>query len=439
MAVKGLFGTHVRVTRLGLTAAFLSLLLLPLGIGSAQATTTPTCPTGTQPSTTSASWVCAPQMDTKVSDGSIAAGGSVTDTLTLSGWSGNDSSPGGTVTFWLCGPGQTAAGCGGGGTQVGDPVPTQDRDGGTTATSPPASPAAPGIYCFRADYQPGPNEPFAAASHTNDTSECFSVTGRPKIGIEIVKGGPEFAHVGDTITYTFDVRTTTSRPLHDVTVSDPRCDTAPKLVSGDDGDGLLEPGEDWSYTCTHLVTKHDPDPLPNTATVTGTSGCGCTTTDTSSHTVDLIHPKIDIVKTVDPKSGHPGDQVTYTYRVTNTGDTTLYHVVVVDDVLGHIGTIKELAPGETVELTETYTLPSHGESVKNVATASGSDALGLTVDGDAAAIVAIVAATGSTSPSPSGGTAFTGSNATPLAALAGGLGLLGLLGLAVGRRRSTEA
>ncbi len=428
------------MTRLGLATTFLSLLLLPLGIASAQATTAPppTCPSGTQLSATSAHVVCAPDVETKVSDSSIKAGDTVTDTASLSGWSGDDGTPGGLVTFWLCGPEQVAAGCGGGGTQVGDPVATEDQDGGTTATSSEATPTEPGIYCFRADYQPGPNEPFAATSHTNDTSECFTVTGRPKIGIEIIKGGPKLAHVGDTITYTFDVRVTTSRPLSDVTVTDPLCDEAPVLVSGDDGDGILQPGEDWSYTCTHLVTKSDPDPLPNTATVTGKDTCGCTATDTDEHTVDLIHPKIDIVKTVDPKNGHPGDEVTYSYTVTNTGDTTLYHVVVNDDVLGHIGTIKELAPGDSVVLTKKYTLPSGVVSVKNVATVSGSDTLGLTVDSDADTIVTIVAAA-SASASTSPGTAFTGSDAAPLGALAGGLGLLGLLGLAVGRKRSREA
>jgi len=426
------------VTRLGLATTFLSLLLLPLGMAGAHATTTQTCPSGTQLSATSTHEVCAPDVETKVSDPSIKAGDTVTDTATLSGWSDDDGTPGGLVTFWLCGPENVAAGCAGGGTQVGDPVATEDADPGTTATSSAVTPTEPGMYCFRADYQPGPNEPFAAASHTNDTSECFAVTGRPKIGIEIIKGGPKLAHVGDTITYTFHVRVTTSRPLNDITVTDPLCDEAPVLVSGDDGDGILQPGEDWSYTCTHLVTKSDPDPLPNTATVTGKDTCGCTATDTDEHTVDLIHPKIEIVKTVDPKNGHPGDEVTYSYTVTNTGDTTLYHVVVNDDVLGHIGTIKELAPGDSVVLMKKYTLPSGVVSVKNVATASGSDTLGLTVASDANAVVTIVSAA-SASASTSPGTAFTGSDAAPIGALAGGLGLLGLLGLVVGRRRSREA
>ncbi|HTG46742.1 MAG TPA: hypothetical protein VK646_03710 [Actinomycetota bacterium] len=430
-----------RVRRVTLAAAFLSMLLLPLGMLRAQATTPQTCPTGTQASLTdqSRTWTCEPVLSSQVSDTTVPAGGSVSDVLSLTGWSGQDDTPGGTVTFWLCGPQGVAAGCAAGGTQVGDPVATVDGSAGTTATSDPAAPDQAGAYCFRAEYVPGQGEPFAATSHTNDTTECFTVQQAPKAGIQIVKDGPKLAHVGDTITYTFHVSATTQRPLHDVTVTDPLCNQAPKLVSGDDGDAILQPGEDWLYTCTHLVTKSDPDPLPNTATVTGTSSCGCTVTDSDSHTVDLIHPGIRIEKSADPKSGHPGDTVTYTYVVTNTGDTTLYHVVVTDDVLGTIGTISELAPGASKTLTKDYVLPAGKDTVKNVATATGHDTLGKAVDSDADAIVTIVAAASSSSSSSAPGTAFTGSNAAPLGGLAVGLGLLGLLGLAVGRRRTHEA
>ena len=192
-----------------------------------------------------------------------------------------------------------------------------------------------------------------------DSDDASITVNCPDLGIDIQKGGPTMAHVGDTITYTFDVSLTTPEPLFNVTVTDPNCNEgAPVYVSGDDGDSVLEPGETWSYTCTHLVTDEDPDPLPNTATVQGTADDGRSTTDEDSHEVDLIHPAIEIVKTVNPTSGDPGDTVTYTYVVTNTGDTTLYDVSVDDDVIGHIGDIDELAPGESVTLTKDWVLPA---------------------------------------------------------------------------------
>jgi len=267
-----------------------------------------------------------------------------------------------------------------------------------------------------------------------DSDEASIAVNCPDLGINIVKGGPTLAHVGDTVTYTFDVSLTTPEPLFDVTVTDPNCnESAPVYVSGDNGNNILEPEETWTYTCTHLVTGEDPDPLPNTATVQGTADDGRTTTDEDSHEVDLIHPAIDIVKTVNPVSGNPGDTVTYTYVVTNTGDTTLYDISVDDDVIGHIGTIAELAAGDSVTLTKDWVLPSSNVPVTNVGTATGTDVLGKTVSANDNAIVTIVEA--EHAPKPPKPTAFTGSDAMRFGLVALALLALGFLALAIGRRR----
>ncbi len=257
----------------------------------------------------------------------------------------------------------------------------------------------------------------------------------PDLGIDIVKGGPDLAHVGDTITYDFTVQLTTPEPLFDVTVTDPNCNEgAPVYVSGDDGDKILESEEVWSYTCTHVVTSEDPYPvLPNTATVKGTADDGRSTTDEDSHEVYLITPAIDIVKTVNPDSGNPGDTVTYSYEVTNTGDTTLYDVSVDDDVIGHIGDIAELAAGETVTLTKDWVLPSSPVIVTNVGTATGTDVLGKTVSANDDAVVTIVEANNPPKPPPP--TAFTGSDAARLGLVGLILLALGLGALVIGRRR----
>ncbi len=257
----------------------------------------------------------------------------------------------------------------------------------------------------------------------------------PPLGIDIVKGGPGLAHVGDTIVYTFTVQLTTPETLFDIVVSDPNCNEgAPVYVSGDDGDNALEAGEVWHYTCTHVVTQTDPDPLPNTATVQGTADDGRSASDQDSHSVDLIHPDIRIVKTVNPDSGEPGDTVTYTYVVTNTGDTTLYDISVDDDVIGHIGDIDQLAPGESATLTMDFVLPNQQGDLPlvNVGTGTGTDVLGSSVsDQDEAGVTILRAET----PPPSPPTAFTGSDAERIGLIAAGLLALGLLALALGRRR----
>jgi uncharacterized repeat protein (TIGR01451 family) len=262
----------------------------------------------------------------------------------------------------------------------------------------------------------------------------------PPIGIDIEKNGPLLAHVGDTITYNFTVQLTTPETLFDVVVSDPNCNEGAPVRGLDDppgnDDDALEPGEVWNYTCTHVVTASDPNPLPNTATVEGTADDGRSATDEDSHSVDLIHPDIRIVKTVNPQSGEPGDTVTYTYVVTNTGDTTLFDISVDDDVIGHIGDIDQLEPGESATLTADFVLPDQDVPLVNVGTATGTDVLeGSVSDDDDAGVTILRAETPPTPPPP---TAFTGSDAERIGLLAAGLLALGLLALALGRRRRSQ-
>jgi hypothetical protein len=101
------------------------------------------------------------------------------------------------------------------------------------------------------------------------------------------------AKVGDTIGYRFDVTNPGDTGLT-VTLSDARCDAStlkgPQKLAGNQDD-LLEPDEQWRYTCTHKVTASDPDPLPNTVHVTGKDKIGGpsgTVEADDSASVDLI-------------------------------------------------------------------------------------------------------------------------------------------------------
>jgi uncharacterized repeat protein (TIGR01451 family) len=270
----------------------------------------------------------------------------------------------------------------------------------------------------------------------------------PTPGIHIVKDGPATAHVGDTITYTFDVNLISGSPsLTNVTVTDPICDAGTLTgPAGDDGDSVLEQAETWGYTCTHVVTSSDPDPLPNTATAEGHSG-GTTVTDDDSHEVDIVHPAIQIQKQARPQSGSPGDEITYTYTVTNTGDVELFDISVDDDVIGHICDIASLAPGESQECTATYTIPEDSPAhIRNVAVAEGHDEWGVQVRDEDTEVIDFVLGqtiTPTTTPptkTPPGGTAFTGSSAViPLSVVALILLTAGTALLWAGRRRGRHA
>jgi ethanolamine utilization microcompartment shell protein EutS len=279
----------------------------------------------------------------------------------------------------------------------------------------------------------------ASFTTTNDGSgnASDSTTVVCPVGITLDKtteNGTTF-HVGDTVQYAFLVALASPDdvPLGNVTLTDDTgiCDSAPTFDSGDtNGNSLLDQGETWKFTCSHVVTANDPSLIHNVATVQGTSADERTVTATDDQDVTVIHPAIKIVKTVDPQSGNPGDTVTYTYVVTNVGDTTLYKISVDDDVIGHIGFIAQLDPGESVTLTKDFVLPAGNPLVKNVGTATGTDVLGEQVSDDDDAFVTIVEAENPPPP-----TAFTGSDAARLGLIAGVLVALGLLGLALGRRR----
>ena len=117
-------------------------------------------------------------------------------------------------------------------------------------------------------------------------------------------------------------------------------------VSGDIGE--FTPVEDTTYTVTNTYRE------PNTRS---------------------DDPDIRITKTADPTSANVGDEVTYTYIVTNTGDVTLSNVEVEDDKLGSIDIgSTTLAPGAVTTGTATYIIQEAdaGTTIVNIATATGN-------------------------------------------------------------------
>lgn len=118
----------------------------------------------------------------------VAAVSTATDTVNVTnGGAGLD--PAGTMTFFLCNPAQvSAAGCVSGGIQVGAVKPIVAG----AATSDPTAPLQfNGRYCWRTNFAPnvslaGVYEP---ATHTNGTTECFTVAGGatlPNTGVPIL-------------------------------------------------------------------------------------------------------------------------------------------------------------------------------------------------------------------------------------------------------------
>jgi len=269
-----------------------------------------------------------------------------------------------------------------------------------------------------------------SGARATDTASCTTdITHVP--GIAVTKTCPAQAGEGDTVTYSITVSNTGNEPLEDVTV----VDSVLGDLSSSFGD-TLGVGDSETQDFDYTIPEDGDDPLVNVVDVSGTGAdSGTTVTSTANCSIDILNPGISIVKTVSEETVAVGDTVTYTFVVKNTGDTTLFDISVDDDVLGHIGDIDVLEPGDSATLTADFVVTGTSP-IENIAIARGHDILGRVVEASDNAVVTPILPTVVTTPPP---TPFTGSDAGRLgliAALAMGIGLTVVA--ATRRRRSGE-
>jgi large repetitive protein len=212
--------------------------------------------------------------------------------------------------------------------------------------------------------------------------------------IEIVKTGTYvdnaplgIYNAGDEITYSFTVTNTGNVTLTNVTVSDPLVTVSGSPIA------ILAPGQSNSvaYTATKTLTQADINngSFTNTATVAGTPPTGPEVNDTDDDIQNFDQdPSIEIVKTGTYVDNAPlgiynaGDEITYSFTVTNTGNVTLTNVTVSDPLVTVSGSpIAILAPGQSnsVAYTATKTLTQadiNNGSFTNTATVAGTPPTG---------------------------------------------------------------
>ena len=169
----------------------------------------------------------------------------------------------------------------------------------------------------------------------NDTDDADVPLRHPDISID--KTGPASVTAGATINYNLDVKNTGDQRFAQskVVLTDPMCDATPVLASknGDTTPAFLNPGETWTYTCSHATTAATRGTIHNVGNVTGTDEAGDVVTD--SDTADTVvnagptNPAIHIVKS-GPASALAGSDVGFTLAVTNPGDQPLSNVSITD-------------------------------------------------------------------------------------------------------------
>lgn len=177
-------------------------------------------------------------------------------------------------------------------------------------------------------------------------------------------------HAGDTLSYTVVITNNGQVPLTITAMSD---SLYPNLIAAcpQAVGSVLTVGA--SFTCRYGVGAIVD--ARNVVAVSAVDGLGRPVTGSDGTYVDVLNPAITVLKTADPMSISVSGPVTYSYVVTNTGDTTLRDILVIDDIIGTIGRIPELAAGESVTLTKTVNVDA-STPPNNVGTVTGTDVLG---------------------------------------------------------------
>ncbi|MDD3527132.1 MAG: hypothetical protein PHX39_09315, partial [Bacteroidales bacterium] len=159
--------------------------------------------------------------------------------------------------------------------------------------------------------------------------------------------------VGDELEYSIKVTNTGNTTLHNVTASDPMLTPNSSLCAS------VAPAGTCTLTGTYVVQQADMD--AGQIVNTGTGNSDETDPVTSQVTTTIVQePAMTIAKTLDTDISAgvmAGDVLTYTVRITNTGNITLHNVVVSDNkIIPASAACASVAPGATCSLTGSYTL-----------------------------------------------------------------------------------
>ena len=235
---------------------------------------------------------------------------------------------------------------------------------------------------------------------SNEDTDTVDIRKNPSIVLEktvdIARIDNDDVKVGKLLTYTFVVRNTGDMTVNATHIIDSIGGLNVTIVDSPNGNGdaTLPPDSEMTFTAQYAITQADIDAgkVINTAHAAGELVDG---TPIESNTDDAItdivtsqhiaiEKSVDIDQINDP---HVGDILTYSFIVTNDGDTTLDNVGINDDKNGLSDVIIDwstssddatgdgtLSPSETANATATYAITQadiDAGEVVNVATSYG--------------------------------------------------------------------
>lgn len=270
-------------------------------------------------------------------------------------------------------------------------------------------------------------------------------------------GITEPAVAGQPIVYTFTVTNTGNTTLTSVSITDQLAGLPALVYTWPAADGVLLPGQEATATSTYAITVTDIDngSVTNNATATGQPPTGdpipsepaTTTTPLEQSSAITLEKSADASGITDP--ARVGQPIVYTFTVTNTGNTTLTGVTIVDELEGLPALVYTwpaadgvLLPGEQATATSTYAITAADitrGTVTNRATATGQPPTGDPIESDPATtttdLVVAPEPTPTPTPPPNPSGLSTTGGAVPIVALVAAAALLIAGSLLASRRR----
>lgn len=235
-------------------------------------------------------------------------------------------------------------------------------------------------------------DPAGTAVSDSDPSHYFGVD--PSIRVEKATNGEDadaptgpYVPIGDPVTWTYEITNTGNVALTDLDVFDTQlgsitCTLPPSLAPG------------ASTTCTAPPGTATAGQYSNTAFVSGLDPLGRRVFDDDPSHYFGADPGIDVEKATNGIDGDEpiapdgslngpyilvGDQVVWSYRVSNTGNETITDIELTDDRLGTITCPRtSLDPGESMDCTERTGTAQRTDTAPyvNVATVTGTPVTG---------------------------------------------------------------
>src|SRR5262249_33079358 len=272
---------------------------------------------------------------------------------------------------------------------TGNPTPPDfDVPAISTYTVTPAD-ASDGQSDFQVQVTTSPSQGQKAAA--NYTVACIPSPAHPSWKLVKAASPLTFTAAGQVINYSYTLTNTGNVTINTIAVSDNKVATVSCPVSS------LAAGA--STTCSGAYTTTSADvtngSVTNTATAHGTPTSGTLADATAQATIKLdAKPSWTLVKTANPTTFTlPGQLITYTYKLTNTGNTAINTISLTDDKIGTVsGCAVTLAIGASTTCSATYTTTAAdvvAGSVTNTATAHGTPAFGTLADAIAKATIGL--------------------------------------------------